>query len=154
LSYKPTSVQFYCSVNTTKDKGDVGVALVIADLVKNGFKVALPLSDHLPFDLIAINTAGKLFRLSVKHRHVNARGCVEVSTRSVYSNSKGHHSGYIDKNWLDGIALYCPDTAKIYYVPVADLSDKHSVNLRVTKARQQEHRSIPATNYESLELWR
>ena len=38
----------------TKDKGDLGVACVITDLMKAGIQVSLPLSEHLPFDLIAI----------------------------------------------------------------------------------------------------
>lgn len=145
--------------NITKDKGDVGVAMVIADLARNGFKVALPVSDHLPFDLIAISPSGRMFRFSVKHRHRNKRGCVEASTRSVYSNGKGSHTKYADKNWIDGIALYCPETEAVYYVPVKALGLRKSINLRITvsaskKAVEQAHRSIRADQYANLEKWR
>lgn len=39
----------------TKDKGDVGLGHVIAVLLENGIQVALPISEHLPFDCIAIS---------------------------------------------------------------------------------------------------
>ena len=35
----------------TKNLGDIGVAQVIASLMKNGIQVCLPISEHLPFDL-------------------------------------------------------------------------------------------------------
>jgi len=37
----------------TKDKGDLGVVMVIADLVRHGVDVYVPLSEHQPSDLIA-----------------------------------------------------------------------------------------------------
>jgi hypothetical protein len=39
---------------STKRKGNVGEAKVIADLLEQGIKVALPFGDNLPFDLVAI----------------------------------------------------------------------------------------------------
>ena len=51
----------------TKNKGDIGVAQIIADLMKNGIQVCLPISEHLPFDLIAISPDGHfLKRVQVK----------------------------------------------------------------------------------------
>jgi hypothetical protein len=44
----------------TKTKGDKGMGFVIADLLSKGIQVALPISEHLPFDLIAMNTDGQL----------------------------------------------------------------------------------------------
>src|SRR5216683_5100347 len=46
----------------TKDKGDEGLGQVIADLMTNGVQVAVPLSEHLPFDLIAIGEQGSCVR--------------------------------------------------------------------------------------------
>ena len=37
----------------TKDKGDIGLTQIIANLAQHNIKVALPISDHLPFDIIA-----------------------------------------------------------------------------------------------------
>ncbi len=54
----------------TKDKGDLGVGFVIADLIRNDIKVALPISEHLPFECIAISPEGGLCRVSVKSRRL------------------------------------------------------------------------------------
>lgn len=55
----------YCH---TKTDGDTGLACVIADLVKHGIGIALPLSEHMPFDLDAVSPDGQLSRVSVKFR--------------------------------------------------------------------------------------
>ena len=61
----------------TKDKGDVGVGFVIVDLMSKGIHVCLPISEHLPFDLIAVYPEGRLSRLSVNYRSVT-KGRIEV----------------------------------------------------------------------------
>lgn len=38
----------------TKDKGDLAVAKTIAHLLEHNIRCCLPLSEHLPFDLIAV----------------------------------------------------------------------------------------------------
>src|SRR4030081_1830150 len=52
----------------TKDKGDEGLGQVIADLMTSGVHVAVPLSEHLPFDLIAISEHGAMRRVQVRYR--------------------------------------------------------------------------------------
>ena len=52
----------------TKDKGDEGLGQVIGDLMSNGVQVAIPLSEHLPFDLIAIGDGGAMRRVQVRYR--------------------------------------------------------------------------------------
>jgi hypothetical protein len=52
----------------TKDKGDEGLGQVIADLMTNGIQVAVPLSEHLPFDLIAVGEDGAMRRVQVRYR--------------------------------------------------------------------------------------
>src|SRR5438132_8772398 len=52
----------------TKDKGDEGLGQVIGDLMTNGVQVAVPLSEHLPFDLIAIGEHGAMRRGQVRYR--------------------------------------------------------------------------------------
>ena len=100
----------------TKDKGDVGVAKVIADLTEKDIKVALPISEHLPFDLIAIREDGKLSKISVKYRKINNYGCVAVPLRTISSNAKGYKIKCADLSYVDAFAIYCPETKEIYYV--------------------------------------
>src|SRR5688572_4944057 len=44
----------------TKDKGDIGLTSVMADLVRHDIQVALPISEHLPFDLVAVHPRGDM----------------------------------------------------------------------------------------------
>lgn len=104
----------------TKDKGDIGLAQVIAHLTKNGVKVALPLSEHLPFDLIAISEEGKLSKVSVKYKG-KSEGCVKVPLRTVSTNSKGYNIKRVNFDDIDAFAIYCPDTDVCYFVNKKEL---------------------------------
>lgn len=100
----------------TKDKGDKGLGFVIASLLANGVQVALPLSEHLPFDCIAISQQGKLCRLSVKYRAKKENGSISVRFRSSWADKHGVHTRPQDKTLFDATAVFCPDTGVCYYV--------------------------------------
>lgn len=99
----------------TKDKGDSGLGHVIASLLSQGIQVALPLSEHLPFDLIAISKEGDLCRVSVKYR-AKKKGKIEIPMRSCWSNAEGVHVRHLEPGEIDALAIYCPDTAVCYFL--------------------------------------
>src|SRR3954471_9913381 len=111
--------------HNTKDKGDLGLAMVIADLTKKGCYICLPISEHLPFDLVVVNNEGNIARVQVKYRTA-VNGTVEVPLRSVYSNSQGARAVRNDFSKFDAYAIYCPDTEKVYYYPVSEVGGKTS----------------------------
>lgn len=115
--------------NTTKDKGDKGLAFVIADLVQNGYYICLPISEHLPFDLIAVTETGKMARIQAKFRVLQEQ-VIRVKMASVYSTAKGTHVRPHDMGAFDAYAIYCPDTGNVYYVPTKGLSGSE-LHLRV-----------------------
>lgn len=100
----------------SKDKGDLGVAMVIANLCSQHIKIALPMSEHLPFDLIAINEQGNLSRVSVKYVKLNNRKRIEVPLRTISSNSKGYNTKHLNHDDVDGFAVFCPDTKVCYFI--------------------------------------
>jgi hypothetical protein len=112
----------------TKDKGDVGLAFVIADLMSQGIQVALPISEHLPFDCIAIAGDGAMSRLSVKYRAA-AKGLLEVRLRSSWSDREGVHSRLHARGDYDALAVYCPEAQGCYYLRVDEV-DGSTVVLR------------------------
>jgi hypothetical protein len=129
----------------TKDKGDKGTGNVIADLLSKGIQVCLPLSEHLPFDLIAVKQDGSLLRVSVKYRTLK-KGSVYVVFSSSYSDSHGVHTKEIDKNLIDLLAIYCPETKEVYYVIPSNF-DK-SVTLRVEESKNNQTKGVNlAKNY-------
>ena len=123
----------------TKDKGDKGTGNVIADLLSKGIQVCLPLSEHLPFDLIAVKPNGDLMRVSVKYRTLT-KGKVFVSFSSSYSDSNGIHRKPVDKTLIDLLAIYCPESKEVYYI-IPSQFDK-SVTLRVEESKNHQTKGI------------
>jgi hypothetical protein len=123
----------------TKDKGDKGTGNVIADLLSKGIQVCLPLSEHLPFDLIAVKQDGSLLKVSVKYRTL-AKGCVYVAFSSSYSDSHGVHTKAVNKDLIDLLAIYCPETKEVYYVIPSEF-DK-SVTLRIEESKNNQTKGV------------
>lgn len=119
-----------------KDKGDTGLVQVIADLDKHKIKIAIPLSEHLPFDVIAINQAGQLSRVSIKYKSMS-NGLIAIPLRSISTNMKGWKAKTIDFSDIDAMAIYCPDTEHCYYIPSSFLKDcKSTFTLRVSDSKK------------------
>jgi hypothetical protein len=115
----------------TKDKGDQGVGFVIADLMSRGYKVALPICEHLPFDLIAIGPSGSLSRVSVKFR-TSVNRCIQFKLQSSWADKHGTHVRKHDRKSYDALAIYCPDTHHVYYLNLKDVKGC-TVYLRLDK---------------------
>lgn len=94
----------------TKDKGDLAVALIIADLTIKGYICyTAVISEHMPFDLIVFKD-GKLFKLQIKYV---SNGFVRNKT--VWSSkSKSHFKSYALTDF-DYYAIYLSDINKIIY---------------------------------------
>ena len=126
----------------TKDKGDMGLGFVIADLISKGIQVALPISEHLPFDLIAISEGNELETVSVKYRTLDGFRDISMSFRSTYADSFGSHVRKHDKTSYDSVAIYCPDTKLCYYMNVSDFKDNTFVYLRITPTINRQVKNI------------
>ena len=122
----------------TKDKGDLGIAKVHADLVGKGFTVLFPATEHAPFDLVAY-AAGEFHRIQVKYRSARA-GAVTVKFRSMWADRNGTHPTPMDKGAIDAVCIYCPETDQCYYIR----PDAHgaSVTLRITPSRNGQHAGV------------
>ena len=115
----------------TKDNGDIGVASVIVDLAKHDIQVALPISEHLPFDLIAVHRSGRMLKVSVKYRTVSKDGTVSVRAYSVLNDRHGTHYRPYSPGDYDGLAIYCPDTDESYYLLPSEVPAS-GVKLRIS----------------------
>ena len=130
----------------TKNKGDLGVAKAHADLVEQGFLVLFPTTEHAPFDVVAYDQSG-FTRVQVKYRKAR-RGSVTVHLRSVWSDRNGPHVTALDRDEIDLIAVYCPDTDACYYVRASGCGS--SVTLRVTPSKNNQVVGIlPAASFRS-----
>lgn len=122
----------------TKDKGDVGVGFVIADLLTAGIQPAILLSEHLPFDCIAVAPDGRMSRLSVKYRTAKL-GSITVRLTNSWADKNGTHSKKHDKQTFDAVAVYCPQTERVYYIRVGEFDgnvDAFTLRLEPSKNNQ------------------
>lgn len=110
------------------DKGDIGVALVTADLIAKSFEILLPVSAITPYDLVA-HRSGKFYRVQVKYRR-NTHGFLNIDLRkNIGGATKVKRSGTIVSD-VEIIAIYCPDTNKVYYLDPNTIKNKRIVHLR------------------------
>jgi hypothetical protein len=87
----------------TKEKGDIAVAKIIADLTEKGYDILLPISEHLPFDLIA-------YKDHISHR-IQCKYATDGIAKSAtsWSDKNGNHRKKYDINDFDYFGLYLPD---------------------------------------------
>lgn len=91
----------------TKNKGDLGVAKVIADLSEKGFDILTPLiTEHLPFEY----KEQTFLRFQVKYR---LKG--DVPKKTTWNDKNGTHSTNYNINDFDYFAIYLPSVNKVCY---------------------------------------
>ena len=124
----------------TKDKGDIGLGFILADLMDHDIHVALPISEHLPFDCIAISSDLQMKRVSVKFRNMH-KNTLSVKLKSVWSDRHGTHIKIHDKTSYDCIAVYCPNTRSCYYVRMDEI-EGFDLLLRISPAKNHQVKHI------------
>ena len=98
----------------TKNKGDIGVVAAKLDLLKKGYHVLNPETEHAPFDL-GIWKDGVFKTVQVKYRKINKVGVLQINFESYWADRHGSHIVPVDKNLIDIYCVYCPETDKCYY---------------------------------------
>ena len=123
----------------TKDKGDLGVAHAISDLADQGFVVLTALCEHAPFDVVGYRD-GRFVRVQVKYRALSDSGTIDVQFRSSWSDSNGTYVQALNKQDVDVLCIYCPDTRACYYIDPKRFG--RSVSLRVKPSRNNQARHV------------
>lgn len=118
------------------DQHLIAFGKVFSDISQKGLSLFSPLfySAH-PFDAILVSPDGSLYRIKVQYRSIQ-REKLEVVLKD------GH------KNTLDLLAIYCPDTDKVYYVRSAEVNK--SLVLRVGEAGKRSDSIKWAKDYENI----
>jgi PD-(D/E)XK endonuclease len=100
----------------------------------NGVQVAIPLSEHLPFDLIAIGEHGAMRRVQVRYRASADAAQLCCRLGGWWADRHGNHHRAFDASAIDVLALYCPSPITFVYLLADELPASH-INLRLSKAR-------------------
>jgi PD-(D/E)XK endonuclease len=128
------------------DVGDRTEAIVIAALVRLGYRVLRPLSANQRYDLV-LDVDGEFVRVQCKTGRLR-KGAIVFSAHSCRSNRNGIYvRSYTDE--ADVFLVHCPDTDRIYAVPVGDSGVLKTASLRVTPPANNQAAGIRwAADYE------
>ena len=133
----------------TKNKGDLGVLKAQLDLYEKGYLILTPHTEHSPFDIVGYKD-GKFLRIQVKYRTAK-NDKIEVPFRTCWADKNGTHTQDYDKNEIDVMCVYCPDTDKCYYVNPQECNK--TFNLRLSSPKNNQKNGIHlAENYTELPL--
>lgn len=104
-------------------KGVKGLLKVIEDLHEKDYYTFTPFDDHSPIDLIAVNKSGNSYRLQIKYRHKDPNKLIERYDLRASSNVHGRRVP-IDRQMIDGWAVYLADSQKVVYLNKSLLENK------------------------------
>ena len=125
----------------TKSKGDLGQAMIMADVLKRGYKAAIPIGEDWPYDLIVLRN-NCLERVQCKYSEAK-NGCIQVHCRSA-NNWKAKK---YNENEIDWIACYDRTTNQCYYIPSSLLGKGRSyISLRINPPLNNMIKSIRYAN--------
>lgn len=135
----------------TKDKGDLAEVMVLADLMKQGFKLSVPVGDNSRYDLI-VDRGDKLERVQVKYIESDHE-VVRINGRSnVFKAGRTFTETKYSTSDIDWLAAYDKSTDRCYYVSALELGEGMTqVALRLKPSRNnQVKRTRDANQYLTL----
>lgn len=113
----------------TKDKGDLGVLKAQLEFHQMGYVICYPATEHAPFDLV-IYKDKQCKTVQVKYRKL-VNGCVPIPLKTSWADKNGNHSSSYDKEQIDIMCVYCPDTDLCYFVDINKFHNTTEITLRV-----------------------
>lgn len=122
----------------TTIKGEIGEAMVIADLRKRGFGIAIPFGHDVPFDVVLYrNETDSLERVQVKYTESDGR-VVKIKCRS--------SSDWVEYRYtatdIDWIATYDATSECCYYVHSTVFDGLSELRLRLAPTSNGQVRRI------------
>jgi hypothetical protein len=116
--------------------------MIAADLIRRGYKIAIPYGEDWDFDLIVCRDA-QLERVQCKYTCSDGV-VVRVRPRSQsLTNGKIRAIKRYTAAMIDWLAIYDATTDRCYYVPAAELGDgMNMMHLRLTPARNNQRRRV------------
>lgn len=130
----------------TKRKGDLGEALVMAEALRRGYKVAIPIGEDWRYDLIVLRN-GQLERVQCKYTESDGE-VVKVKCRST-NNWVTIHYTTSDFDW---IAVYDRTSNRYFFVPSSLLGNgRNSINLRLIPPKNKQVQGV--LNGVDFETW-
>ena len=122
----------------SKDKGNIGEALVLAEFIKRDIQVCIPFGDNARYDLIA-DFNGKLQKIQVKYcgQKPNENGSI-VCTCTSSTNHTTNKKLTTYENDIDYFCFYLAEWNKLLLVPMSFIGDKTKIYFRLSKPKNNQ----------------
>ena len=114
----------------SKDKGNIGEAVVLAEFVKNNIQIAIPFGDNARYDLIA-EFNGKLNRIQVKYCNQKVSENNSISCPCASSTNHTTNKNYTTyENDVDYFCFYLVEWNELLIVPIENIGTKKTIVFR------------------------
>ena len=132
----------------TTSRGELSELEIAIALARTGRRVLRPLSSGLRYDLAVDTGDGRLTRVQCK-TGILRDGFVEFNVSSA-DGRRPNGVPYVGQ--IEAFGIYCPQTAKVYLVPIARVVASASrARLRVERTRNGQARGV--TYADEFEIW-
>ena len=129
----------------TKDKGNIGEAIIIAEFVKRDIQVAIPFGDNARYDLIA-EFNNKLNKIQIKScselKNTNAIVCKCASSTNNTTNK--HYTTY--ENDVDYICCYLQPWDVSVIIPIENVGSKKVLYMRKEPPKNNQSKNVHYLN--------
>jgi PD-(D/E)XK endonuclease len=122
-------------------KGAIAEAAVTAAAVELGFVVLRPFPDGRRYDLV-IDTGPRLLRVQCKWGRLKKAVIVVTLATCRYTPREGYVRTKYTAEDIDGIAVYCHDLKRCFYLPIETVSGRTGIHLRVGPAANNQEAAI------------
>lgn len=122
----------------TKKKGDLGEVIILADIMKKGYKAAMPIGEDWRYDLI-VERRGKLERVQCKYTESDGK---RIKVRCKSSNNWSTVS-YTSSN-IDWLAVYDKTSDSCFYIPSELLGEngRREIYLRLKPTKNNQKKNV------------
>ena len=122
--------------------------MIAADLIRRGYKIAIPYGEDWDFDLIVCRD-GRLERVQCKYSTSNGIYITVRARSHSLTNGKVKATKRYTAATIDWLAIYDPTTDRCYYVPATELgTGMCEMRLRLQPTRNHQRRLVRlATDY-------
>jgi PD-(D/E)XK endonuclease len=127
-------------VLTSRRKGAVAEAAIAAEAIKLGLDVYWPLSEGGRYDLV-LDTGARLLRVPCKWASCEG-AVVVVWTQTSRLTPRGYVRTTYGRHEIDGVAAYCQELEKCFWLPIEEFEGRAHVHLRLTPARNNQRAGL------------
>ncbi len=130
----------------SKDKGNIGEAIVLAEFVKKGIQISIPFGDNARYDLIA-DFNGKLNRIQIKYcnQKIEYDGIHCPCASSTNHTTNKHYTTY--NNDVDYICFYLVEWDKTLILSMEEIGTRKTITFRLTKPKNGQANVNYANDY-------